>query len=191
MSRKRMYIRRALVQNLKGKTIAEDRVYGARRLPTWKQDLPAILVYSNTESLTEWAEAPREYQRTPTIRIECVLSDQGLKTPLEDALDIFAEDVEQVLKNDPFLGPKSGQEIERSADLIPVSVATQADDDGERLIGSVVIEVQAIYYDQWVRDLSLDAGDLDTVNIEWDITGDGMPSGNVDAEDTVTGVFNS
>lgn len=191
MSVKRLKIRERLVQTLKGKTAVGDRVFSARRIPIWQPELPCILVYTNSESISQYSESPAEYRREVNTVVQGILEDRNLKTSLEDALDILAQEIENALKNDRYLGREADGEVERAEDIIPTGVETATEEDGKNTIGKIEINLTIPYYDKWVRDLSLDAGDLDQMFIEWDILGDGIPSGNVDATDNVTGIFNS
>jgi len=191
MSLKRLRIRERLVETLKGKTAVGDRVFGARRIPLWQPELPCILVYTDNESVQIYSEAPREYKREVSCVVQGLIDERNLQTPLEEALDILGQEIENALKNDQFLGREADGEIERAADLIPTSVETVTENDGQNTVGKIEINLTASYYDKWVRDLSLDAGNLDQMFIEWDIVGEGIPSGNVDATDNVTGIFNA
>lgn len=103
MSHPRSIIRNAIINQLNGKTNADDRVYGNRAKPLFDQFLPAVLVYAKDENILEDrfdSDGFGPLKRDLEIAIEAVILggddfDQkldDLSNQIENALDGFEID---------------------------------------------------------------------------------------------------
>lgn len=103
MSHPRSIIKNAIINQLTGKTDAQEKVYGNRAKPLFDQFLPAILVYSKDETILEGrfeSDGFGPLKRDLEIAIEAVILggddfDQkldDLSNQIENALDGFEID---------------------------------------------------------------------------------------------------
>ena len=93
----RQHIRQAFVDRLSGITMAKDNVYASRIKPLFDQFLPAILLYTQDESVEEhqWdGDGFTLLKRKLMLEIEAVI--QG-GDDLDNKLDLFAYEIEQAL----------------------------------------------------------------------------------------------
>lgn len=161
----RQLIRAAVVAALlAGNTVAEDRV-AATRIVRWRtRDLPAVAVYTLSESVDPASHltAPRELERTVDVAIEgAVLGPDGV----DDALDLLATEVERVMHADPTLGGTAG-------DAVLLSTEIDLFEDGAGVVG-VVRLVYGVTYHTYAPDPA-DGGaldDLKTVDVRHDLSG--------------------
>lgn len=92
----RAIIRQQFVDLLKGATDCGDNVFKQRSRPFvqaegWASELPAIIVYTNTESSTLYDTAPQVFERVSSVAVEIhVAADEDS----DDLLDHIAEQVE-------------------------------------------------------------------------------------------------
>jgi len=139
----RKQVRDAVLLILKGPAItaAGDNVFVNRVAPFGEADLPAINIFTNTESSDVVIEASRVYMHNLTLTIE--LSDK-LSTNVVDILDNIALDVEKIMaKNENAqLGLKCIQE------KYPVLVGTEINikDKVENDVAGIVMSYQIIYH---------------------------------------------
>lgn len=101
MSHVRTQIRSAVQTTLHGSTLADTRVYAARRTPLPEDDYPAILIYTPRELADAEMGEDREYVRRLTINID-VLSEA--LDDLDDKVDAVAVQVETLLAANRTLG---------------------------------------------------------------------------------------
>jgi len=97
----RKQIRDKIVTLLIGKTDAAANVFPSRVRPIEEESLPTLQVYANSESVSIWQEAPREYERKLSLSIQITAKAND---SLEDTLDHIAEQVEDLLRQDHTLG---------------------------------------------------------------------------------------
>jgi hypothetical protein len=179
MAHQRKQIRDAVIARLKT-DLASDvgtRVFGNRFRTLFPQELPAILVYTSDPETVEIAvEAPREYKRTPHIAIEVVVRADD---SLDDALDAFAEKIEQsIFKDETFGG--------LCADTLLGETAMDLLSEGDKPIGGMKITLDMPYYQRLPADAGSALDDLDTVNVKTDLSNNGAaPDGTIEAEDTI------
>lgn len=186
MTHPRTAIRAAVQALLLNNTIAQDRVYTNRPNPITQQasaragrtEFPAILIYTTSESSTISNVAPREYQRTVEIIVECG-KEISAATELDEQLDDFAREVENLLLVDDTLGGTA-------ADLRMTGQSMGIVDQGQKVLGVVAITLEADYYEFFPgENLPAAPGDLVTVHTEYDMDGNGVADDAV-AGDTIT-----
>jgi hypothetical protein len=134
----RSIIRNSIINELSGKTDAEDRVYGNRAKPLFDQFLPAILIYAKDENILENQFESNGFsplKRELEIAIEAVI--------LGD--DNFDENLDQIASQ--IEGALDGFEIEsRKSDILKLK-STEIDSsiEGSRIYGAVRLTYSVTY----------------------------------------------
>jgi hypothetical protein len=166
----RANVRRKLVELLKDKTDAADRVFQNRARQLWPEELPAILVYSRSETAREFDTAPRSIERELQIAVEIVAAADE---ELDETLDALAEQVERRLMGDDTLG-------NLCSDIILTGTEMSISGEGETLFGSAILNFRVLYHTEiYVQDAEIT--DLERIDVEWDLKNDD----NIDAVDTL------
>lgn len=187
MAHRRKAIRTAVIKALKNKTLAGENVFTNQSTPQWDKDLPAILVYSESETATEQNVAPRELKRVLELRIECIARGNDTenadddKPSVEDILDDLAEQVECELSRDDSLDCTA-------SDIILTGTEFQFEGEGAFPIGSARLRYEVTYYQHVPDTRAKQAGieDAKTIEADWHVGHDGAPDlTNIEAEDTV------
>jgi hypothetical protein len=133
----RARIRHAVRDLLDGATAAGGRVHATRVVPYRRADLPAISVYTLEESADPDSRltAPRKLTRDVSLVIE------GWVAPgdnVDDAMDALALEIERAMHADPYLG-------DSAADSLLDSTSLEALEQGDRLMGLVLMTYQVTY----------------------------------------------
>jgi len=177
--RTRKAIRKKVVELLKAADISDvsGKVYPNASVPSWQEELPVVLVYQRNESASEYAQAPREYQRTFNLAIEIVAEGEEendqLETPgsglksLEDILDDIAEEIECALSIDDTLDNVCSESMYQSTEF-------EFDSAGGRPIGSARLNYAVTYYTMSPRDIEKQGvvDDFSKANIDYQLTDD-------------------
>jgi hypothetical protein len=118
-------IRNDVVDKLKGKTVAGQRVYNSKVTPNMVKNLPAILVY--TPSLSFESRDHREYGGLLTIelQIEILVSSA---TAWADTVDDIIYDIKQELYGDKEF-------LDKFTNIAGYTEQHTLSDDGEQPIG--------------------------------------------------------
>ena len=166
MANKAAQIRAAIKTALLNQTDAGSRVYMNRARPTWQEELPILLVYTNSEEVTvHQVSNPFTYKRTMNLSVEIALeADEDI----DDDLDAVGEQVEYVLYQDHSLG-------ELVEDTRLIGTEFSIDKDGDNLLGSLKLTFEVIYYSVAARDFEA-LTFLNKADIHYDL--DGLPSGD-------------
>ena len=141
---KRRAIRQSIVDRLiAAQTRAAGRVY-SNRADAWQHtlaggELPAISVYTTSETSQIWNEAPREYRRTAKVSIECLVDQQDNQEG-DDQLDDFLQEVEAALFHAEGV---LHADVER---LIYTGTEVQTSDDGDRLVFVGTVSFDLVYH---------------------------------------------
>ncbi len=185
--KKRIDIRKKVVELLKGKTHAGEHVFSNSAVPPWHEELPVILVYPRSEDISEYAIAPRELKRELQLAIEIVAAGPeekpGAEVPegqlsLEDILDQIAEQVEFEMSKDETLGRLAD-------DSILTGVEFDFDSSGGESIGSCRMTYKTTYY-RPSPDLEPDYPVLKKVGAKYKVGHDNAaPDNVVEGEDSV------
>lgn len=107
MAHPRKLIRQAVVAQLVGATAAGARVQATRVEPHKRSQLPAISVYTLTDSVDEDSESSLEVVHELELEIAGWVAASDAK-PVDDAMDDLAEEIERAMRVDPYLGGKAG-----------------------------------------------------------------------------------
>lgn len=143
----RSVIRQAVIDRLILDVVSVGgRVYAQRKTPVDESNLPAILVYTDSESIDQVDNVL--YKRTLKLSVE--IQAGGVDEPTVSAqLDSIATEVETSFLNDEQFG-----------DLVEYSIFTGTSeaftDEGRQIIGGCKIDVDLIYY---TENVALDPSD--------------------------------
>jgi len=147
----RQKIRQAVVDALRNKTSAEDRVAETRILPWRRHQLPGIAVYTLSETVDEASAqtAPRELERTVQLAIEAAVR---YSDDVDDALDSLAEEIERVIHADDTLGGNA-------SDCVLSATEVDIVGDADQMIGAIRLTYNVKYYTYApaAEDVELDA----------------------------------
>jgi len=194
MESRRKLIREAVKGILKGKTAAGDKVYSNLSSPTWRQQLPAIVIYSRSEAVETFNVAPKEYKHTLQLAIEAIAygnEDPAAKDLLEDLLDQIGEDITREMHRDETLGETINVFGKKTALIDSMdlrSMEFQFEGDGARPTGSLTLVFDLVYYEMRPASMEEQAGisDLETINAKWKVGHhDSAPDNIVEAEDNL------
>lgn len=173
----RSKIRNKVLEILRGKTLAGSRVYPNASIPPWEDELPVILIYARSETISEYAKAPRELERNLDLAIEIIAkgpeinSDLGTPDPgkmsLEDQLDLIAEQVECELSRDDTLGCTADDSILTNTEL-------EFDSSGGLPIGSARLTYSVTYFRMSPDDVDKQSGlsDFNKAEIDYNVSDD-------------------
>lgn len=175
----RKLIRQAIVDALKvAATAAGERVFKSRAVPWRTVELPAISVQAADELVDEDSEesSPRELLRGADVSLDLVLAAPA-DGEVDDALDDFAEQVEEAMHADPTFGGAA-------SDCYLVSSAFGEVAEGNRPLGAL----RLVYRTRYITHApeSTEAVPLSTVGVTHDLDGAQHPDNQ--AQDVVTGL---
>jgi hypothetical protein len=172
----RQQIREAIAAALVGKTAAGARVFETRILPLRMPELPAVAVYSLSESSDDQQTAPRELKRRIDFAVEAAVK-QG--TNIDDALDAIALQVETAMDADPTFGGLASDSM---------LVGTQLDvvEEGDRMMGVAVLRYAVTYYTPERSATSAVLDDFETVDVRTSLGGEQAAADQ--AHDTIDGL---
>lgn len=124
----RQLIREALLEMLEGNLEGVKLLKANRYLPIWNSDdlLPAVLIYTRSESAEIFVAAPRQYKRTIQLAIEIVAYAND---KLDELLDKITRDIEKLIFVDDTLKGTAN-------DCILTGIESDLNVDGERPIGA-------------------------------------------------------
>lgn len=172
----RKIIRDQFVKLLKGKTDAGENVVVNQIVPEWVEELPAILIYPRSESVEEYAVAPRELKRILSVSLELVAAGTD-ENVVSDKLDAMALQVEEIIHRDDTLGCAG------VSNTILDSVDFEYDPSGEQPIGSCRLNYAVTYYQKQPR---VPVDDFQGVDADWQVGHhDSSSDATIDAEDTI------
>ncbi len=170
----RRAIRDAAGAALIGRTRAGTRVFSSRVNPVSQQphaagglnELPAVMIYTRSTRSEVFDESPRRYLHRTELVIECALEfKDGID--LDDDLDEFEQEVVGWLLLDDTLNGTAD-------DLTLTGSTNTIDDAGNKLLGAVIISLEAKYYTYAPEQGgggSLVLDDLDSVHTEYSLDG--------------------
>lgn len=136
MSTTRKQIRAAFKQLLTGISGVNSNVFASRSRQVWPEELPAILVYTRTETAEIYIDAPREYKRTLQLAVEIIAKgDENV----DEALDNLCQEVERRVFQDETLNDLVSDTIlsDTEIDFVP---------DGEQPVGAARITFNVEYF---------------------------------------------
>lgn len=132
---KRKIIREKIKSLLLNNTDCVDKVYENRIAQWWPKNLPAISIYSSSESSEIWNVAPRKYKRKVNISVEII---QVASDDIDDKLDLLCDQVEIILNGDDTLQGVCDDVIYQGTTLSIV-------EDGENLFAVAKLDYEVTY----------------------------------------------
>lgn len=142
-------------------TAAETRVFPTRMVPWQRIGLPAIAVYTTSETSDDQQSAPRELKRTLQLRVDAVLEQSD---DVDDAIDALALEIERAMHADPSFGDKC-------SDSTLVSTEIEIGEAGNRPVGALGLVYRATYYTDAPAAADVTLDDLSTVDVKTSIGG--------------------
>ncbi len=146
MSHERQDIRDAIIEQLIGTapfpagyaTAAQDRVTASRMLPNKTAQLPAISVYTDSESVDPASKltAPRELKRTVTVAVDAWATATA---DIENTFDDLALEIETAMDSDLEF-----DETAHSSILVSTEIGLKM--DGDRPMGCLHMEFAVTYH---------------------------------------------
>jgi hypothetical protein len=134
----RQVIRQAVISQLLGKTAAGARVTSTKVERHKKGELPAISVYTLSESVDAGAR-PRELSRELAVEV-AAWAEHSETYPIDNQLDDLAKQIEAAIDADPYLGDACGL---YGAKLADTEVTIR--DEGDPLIGIIALTYTVPY----------------------------------------------
>lgn len=145
MAHARKQVRDAIVSVLETANVA-DSVSKSRVYPIPAQTVSMVLVYTNSESITQTTLTyPRRLEREMLLVVECVARDSDY---LDDRLDRICESVENAIGADNTLGGVV-------KDCVLIDTQLTLDASGDAPIGSARMQFRVMY-----RTAETDAGTI-------------------------------
>ena len=166
---KRQEIRNHIRNLLTGKTAAGSRIYFNQAMPAWVEEMPIILVYTDSEDANKFNQSPKMLRKDLQIRIEIVADGtedmfRGDGKPTQDLLDEIALIVEDEMSRDETLGETVEDSIYNGTEFNFVH-------EGQNAIGSARLSYLVSWVDPSPRDRSLQSGigNFEKLNGGWDL----------------------
>ena len=170
-------IREAVVAALvAANTSAGARVYSSRKPPFKRADIPAIAVYTLSETSDDRQSAPREYKRKAKLAVEGAVQ---VGENVDDALDALRLEVETVMDPDPTFGDVCSDSRLTGTEL-------ELAEQGDQMVGLLRMTYEVTYYTDARLPPSGDMDDLKTVDAKTSLGG--VQDEDDQAEDTVEGL---
>lgn len=137
----RIQIRNKFLELLDGFTDCEDKVYKNRARPFinmtgWVAQLPAMVVYTESETSVVWDVAPVSYQRKVMVSVEV---HANADEDTDDLLDHIAEQIEILISRFTW------ETINMQLSLAGTQMAVR-DMGAERITGACAIAFEITYY---------------------------------------------
>lgn len=172
MTHKRKTIRDEVKRRLGLVPGVAGRVFVNRALPLFDQAFPLILLYTISDDIEKFQEAPQLYKRDLALGIEIVVGEPDDKT--DDALDEVAEQVEAAMgaAMADYLTPPGGDSL--LYDLQPGNSRLGLSEQGSRHFASLKMQFVATYLQALPGEETADAlNDFNEAGILY------MPAGSV------------
>lgn len=106
---KRKLIREKVKELLINNTDCSSRVYENRFTAYWPGKMPAISIYTMSESAEIYNVAPRKYKRKISLAIEIIF--EAKEDSIDDQMDLVCSQIEAILHTDDTLGGLSDEVI--------------------------------------------------------------------------------
>lgn len=181
MSQERREIRYALRELLLDATAAGSRVDANRATPRRAAQLPALSIYTRSESCEAY-EAHGSELRTVRVAIE-LFTREAAGVLVDDDIDELCEQVETAVMRHPTLNYTPvllAAAAGRATTITQVDVAV--DERGERLAGAARITLDVPYVWEIPEPEPHVVTNLETAGIGYDVTD---PEGRIEATDVV------
>lgn len=168
----RKNIRTALIERLRGKTAAEDRVFENKATPLFSQEPPAILVYALDEEVDFFTKSPRVYRHRLRVAIELAVVEES-SIRLDAHIDDLSEQIIRLLEADRELGGTC-------EDLYLQRFEMALGAEGKQLAGGARLTYEIVYLTEQGESDPDALTPLASVGLNWDLA---PPDGTLEAED--------
>lgn len=160
----KLKIRQKIKELLKDKTEAGRNVFISRTTNLDHEELPAILIYPNTERVDVFNSAPKDYKRTFACKIEIVGA-----TASDDELDLQLETIAEQIE---FLIEVNETEDKYFGKLIDSLMLTGSQytftGEGQTPTGSLILDFDFVYYANSIPE-GIDLADFKGADIDWKV----------------------
>lgn len=178
MSHQRQIIRDAVKTMLTDATSVGDKVVTNISTPLWRDKLPYIVIWTQSEDVTEFEVAPRSIKRALALIVEVHVTDVE-NVNCQNTLDDIALEVENLMAVDHTLGGTCEDHILQSVELAFLG-------EGDQPVSVCRMTFEVLY----VTDVPTSMDDQNThANIEnfagADVQIDVGADDQIDAEDTI------
>lgn len=119
-------------------TVAGTSVFPSRKINIKTNEFPAIAVFMLETDSELYSEAPRTHKRTATMGIELMLESGTSIDDVDEPLDAFRLEVENVLDYNRFL-------LEESENLLPTGTIIEYGASGNRVMGFATLSYAVTY----------------------------------------------
>lgn len=171
-------IKEAVVKLLKdGNTLACERVSISRSIPSEETTFPLINVYSLSESVERFDEAPKSYRRRMTLLVECLARGDD-DNQLDFQLEQMGGQVETLIEKDETLGGLLNK-------LELTATDYQQEPDGASPMGLLALRYSLEFFNTpYNGEDELSA--FNEADLSWQVGHDNESSDDVvDAQDTI------
>lgn len=175
MTHQRQLIRDAVVALLIAtpQTAAGVRVFPNRVIPVQHREVPMLAVYTLREDVKPYSDSPRVLKRTLELGIT-IIEARTEEDPVDDLVDLIAEQIEAKLRVDRTLGGTC-------QDVIYSGFDASFDHKGQELTGGGRLRYQVIYETEEPEG-DLDPAPFEEAHTDFDLA---PPDGTVEASDIV------
>lgn len=135
MANKRKLIRTAAVSLLSGNTAAGTNVFDNRVTRFWREELPAISVFTRQETATKRDVSGRQSIRVLELQIE--VRAEGDEA-VDDTLDDICEQIENIIEENQSINGLAHGTVLTNTEI-------ELDADGEKLIGIATLNFEVRY----------------------------------------------
>lgn len=174
MTLKRVEFQEMIVANLKAAhTAAGDKIFAVFDFPTESYEYPIIIVHEPTRTPLETKQSlgPNAPQFTTTAIYQIEARLEGIdKTEVNNALNVLDEKIKRALINDYSLTRKIQQ-------FASVETYKDFNTDGKNCLGQISVNLSLEFYEGPEDFASIDADDLDGINVTIDTQSPTDPSG--------------
>jgi hypothetical protein len=119
-------------------TVAQDRVFRSRTTHQRRVELPAIAIYTLSTESEVADEAPRTIRHASALAVELRLDAATAPDYVDDSMDVFRLQVEDVLNYNRDLIPDT-------EDLTPVGTELGFESSGERVTAVALMSYVVVY----------------------------------------------
>lgn len=187
----RQLIRERVIARLKNATIAGANVFNSRPTTAWPDVMPAIVVFTGRDDIELFRQAPRVFKARVSVHVELFVESRQLGAPpalvpAHQTLDLLIEQVEALLDSDPLLrdaltGEAAAAECPENG--VQLSIETDFDRDNRNVVGGARVTWQYVYTRAAAKVPLPATGDLELLNVEYELSGNNATPEAVDDVD--------
>jgi hypothetical protein len=134
----RQQIREQVAAILTGATVAGANVFPSRKINFRAAELPAIAIYTLGTDSEVRDESPRAHRRTTTLVVELRVQSGSSIDEVDDPLDDFCLQVENLLDYDRYL-------LDIAENVTPTGTDIVLDPAGDRVVGVAAMSYEVVY----------------------------------------------